>query len=130
MSLCIATAGKLLTLAIAEFSLSWTHSVERIRWEETWHISDEGLRPVLAVVLGSGAGMEIPEGAKRIDGAWHYEPKLAPQKQVVLAASGMTQGAWQLCAEGQCYELGAKAGETVTLFAEACESLPDGLRPR
>ncbi len=37
MSLCILAAGKTTVLAVASFTLAWTHSVERTRWIETWH---------------------------------------------------------------------------------------------
>ena len=30
-------------LAAATFTLSWTHSVEKTRWEETWRIAPAGL---------------------------------------------------------------------------------------
>ena len=31
MSLCILAAGKTVTISVAAFTLSWTHSVERTR---------------------------------------------------------------------------------------------------
>ena len=63
MSLCILAAGKTVTLAVAAFTLSWTHSVEKTRWEEDWAITPAGLQIVEARVKGSGAGMEPAEGA-------------------------------------------------------------------
>ena len=63
MSLCILAAGKTTVLAVSAFTLSWTHSVEKTRWEEDWRVTPAGLEIVEARVKGSGAGMEPPEGA-------------------------------------------------------------------
>ncbi|TIW17730.1 MAG: DUF1850 domain-containing protein, partial [Mesorhizobium sp.] len=73
MSLCILTAGKTVTLAAAAFTLSWTHSVERTRWQEDWKVSPTGLHVVEARVKGSGAGMEPPEGSVLREGWWVYQ---------------------------------------------------------
>jgi hypothetical protein len=117
MSLCILAAGKTVTLAVAAFTLSWTHSVERTRWQEDWAISANGLQIVEARVKGSGAGMEPAEGAVLSDGWWVYAPKLPPQRSLVLAASGATGEGWELCAGGSCITLGAAAGEPAILSA-------------
>ena len=85
MSLCILAAGKTMTLAVAAFTLSWTHSVEKTRWQEDWTITPAGLQIVEARVKGSGAGMEPAEGAVLSDGWWVYAPKLPPQRKLVLA---------------------------------------------
>ncbi|WP_214475350.1 DUF1850 domain-containing protein [Mesorhizobium sp. dw_380] len=120
MSLCILVAGKTLTLAVAAFTLSWTHSVERTRWEEDWKVTPSGLRVTEARIKGSGAGMEPPEGAVLKDGWWVYAPDVGPQRRLVLAASGATGGGWTLCTVQGCRELGKEAGETIVL--EPCES--------
>jgi hypothetical protein len=106
MSLCILGA-ETLRLAVASFTLAWTHSVERVRWEETWRITPAGLELVEARIRGSGAGMEPPDGARLEDGWWRYTPALPPQPTLALAASGATEGGWTLCAAGACRELGA-----------------------
>jgi hypothetical protein len=115
VSLCITAAGKTLVLAVAAFTLSWTHSVERTRWEEDWTITPDGLQILEARVEGSGAGMEPGKGAVQRDGWWVYAPKLPPQREVVLAASGATGEGWKLCAAQTCREIGAVAGEPVAL---------------
>ncbi|MBN9551249.1 MAG: DUF1850 domain-containing protein, partial [Alphaproteobacteria bacterium] len=79
MSLCILTAGKTLTLAVAAFTLSWTHSVEKTGWQEDWKLTPSGLQVVQARIRGSGAGMEPPEGAVLRDGWWTYAPRIGPQ---------------------------------------------------
>lgn len=120
MSLCILAGGKTVTLAAAAFTLAWTHSVEKISWQEDWIVAPDGLRIAEARVQGSGAGMEPPEGSVFRDGWWVYAPKLGTLPRLVLAASGATGEGWTLCADTGCMELGATAGEPVTL--EPCGS--------
>ncbi|MFD1981950.1 DUF1850 domain-containing protein [Mesorhizobium newzealandense] len=120
MSLCILAAGKTVTLSVAAFTLSWTHSVERTRWEEDWKVMPSGLQVVEARIKGSGAGMEPPEGAVLKDGWWLYAPKVGQQPHLVLAASGATGDGWTLCTVQGCRELDNAAGGTIVL--EPCES--------
>ena len=117
MSLCILAAGKMTVLAVSAFTLSWTHSIEKTRWEENWRVTPAGLEIAEARVKGSGAGMEPPEGAVLKDGWWAYRPKIGPQPAVKLAASGATGAGWTLCAGQACLELGTEAGEGVELSA-------------
>lgn len=124
MSLCILAAGKVTVLAVSAFTLSWSHSIEKTRWEEDWRVIPAGLQIVEARVKGSGAGMEPPEGAVFRHGWWSYRPKLGARPAVSLAASGATGAGWRLCAEQACLELGAEAGAAVELSvcAEADKS--------
>ncbi len=115
MSLCILAAGKTVTLAVAAFTLSWSHSVEKISWEEDWTVGADGLHIAEARVQGSGAGMEPPEGATLKNGWWIYAPKVGKLPRLVLAASGATGKGWKLCTDDGCLELGTMAGEPVTL---------------
>lgn len=117
MSLCILAAGKVTVLAVSAFTLSWSHSIEKTRWEEDWRVTPAGLRIVAARVKGSGAGMEPPEGAVLKDGWWSYRPRLGARPAVRLAASGATGGGWTLCAGQSCMDLGADAGGAVELSA-------------
>ena len=117
--LCLTAAGKVATIAATAFTLSWTHSVQKTRWEEHWRLTPAGLEIVEARVQGSGAGMDPPEGSVLEDGWWIYRPNLPPQARLVLAASGATGGGWELCAAGKCMEIGASAGEPVEIAA--CE---------
>jgi hypothetical protein len=117
MPLCLFAAGKATALAATAFTLSWTHSVERTRWEEDWRLSGTGLEIVEARVRGSGAGMEPPEGAVLKDGWWTYRPALPPVPSLVLAASGATGEGWRLCAAGECREIGVSAGAPATIAA-------------
>ncbi|MBZ9762672.1 DUF1850 domain-containing protein [Mesorhizobium sp. CA8] len=115
MSLCILAAGKTVTLAVAAFTLSWTHSVERTRWQEDWKVSPAGLQVVEARVKGSGAGMEPPEGSVLRGSWWVYAPRIGPQPRLVLAASGATWEGWTLCTADGCRELSETAGEPTVL---------------
>lgn len=103
--LCVAGGALLLSLATTEFTLDWTHSVERTTWWERWQVTGTGLAPVQARISAAGAGMEPPPDAVLRDGAWHYAPDLPPQRDVWLGASGATGGGWRLCADGRCHAL-------------------------
>jgi hypothetical protein len=109
--------GASLHLAVAAFTLAWTHSVERVRWEEDWTVGPAGLSLVEARVQGSGAGMDPGPDARLEGGWWRWRPGLPPQPEVVLAASGATGGGWTLCAGGTCRELGGAAGGPLRLYA-------------
>jgi hypothetical protein len=121
MTLCIATGGTVLALAVQSFTLSWTHSVTKTLWWEQWEVSADGIRPIEARISSSGAGMEPPEGAVLVDGVWFYVPNLPNQREVVLASSAMTGGGWLLCAQGTCRTLGDTPGPAIRLWAaDAC----------
>lgn len=108
MSLCIIAAGKTTMLAATVFTLSWTHSIERVAWQEDWQVTERGLEIVEARIKGSGAGMEPPDGSVFAGGWWHYNPAVAPLPELRLATSGAA-GAWQLCTPGKCLTIGGKA---------------------
>jgi hypothetical protein len=42
LSLCLTSAGVVKTLSLAAFTLGWTHSVEKIDWQEDWRIIPRG----------------------------------------------------------------------------------------
>ncbi|PBB87983.1 MULTISPECIES: DUF1850 domain-containing protein [unclassified Mesorhizobium] len=115
MSLCILAAGKTVTLAVAAFTLSWTHSVERTRWQEDWKVTPAGLQLIEARIQGSGAGMDPPEGSVLRNGWWSYVPRIGPQPRLMLAASGATRQGWTLCTATSCRDLGKTAGEAIVL---------------
>jgi hypothetical protein len=72
MSICLSVGAVIVSIAAQQFTLSWTHSVERIIWQEDWRVMDQTLSLVEARVRGSGAGMEVHEGAVLKEGVWHY----------------------------------------------------------
>jgi hypothetical protein len=123
MSLCVASAGSVLTLLAGSFSLSWTHSVEKTIWIEHWRVHENKLVLARASVQGSGAGIDLPPDAVWHGDHWSFVPRLPPLLRLNLAASGATAGGWQLCADGACQELGAAAEAEVSIWAtqSTCE---------
>ena len=125
LSLCLASAGVVKSLALAAFTLAWTHSVEKIEWQEDWRVSRDGLELAQARVKGSGAGMEPPPGARLINGWYQWRPDRGPMAQVVLGNSGAA-GEWRLCHDGNCRTLseifGHPVGVNVTTMS-TCKEL-------
>jgi hypothetical protein len=109
VSLCLATAGVVKSLAVASFMLTWTHSVEKTEWQEDWRITPQGLEIVEARVKGSGAGMEPPPEARLAEGWFRWKPQLPMLSEVALGNSGLV-GEWRLCTDGKCQELSAILG--------------------
>lgn len=122
MSLCILAGGKLVTLAVSAFTLSWTHSVEKITWREAWQVTPAGLVITEARVEGSGAGMDPPPDATFDGSGWTYRPDLPPLPRLVLADSGVA-GSWHLCADGSCRDLGGSGAGTIVI--ERCPAGDD-----
>jgi hypothetical protein len=122
LSLCLASAGVVKTLALAAFTLVWTHSIEKVGWQEDWRITPDGLLLVQARVKGFGAGMEPPPDARLINGWFQWQPQRAPMPELVLANSGAA-GEWRLCSDGKCRTLSEifdrPAGVNVTVMS-AC----------
>ncbi|MBI2255869.1 MAG: DUF1850 domain-containing protein [Proteobacteria bacterium] len=112
MNLCLLLAGgKQLLLAGSTFTLAWSHSVEKTRWEEDWQVGMTGFQLIEARIEGSGAGMEPPAGAVFDGKVWRYRPALAfVEDRLVLARSGATGGAWEICSEGACRDIPEAVG--------------------
>jgi hypothetical protein len=106
MSLCLAGTAAALSLVVPAFTLSWTHSVEKIEWQERWRVDGPSLVLEQSRVRGSGAGMEPPDDARLEQGVWVAPGHLAPLPVLRLAVSGATGSGWQWCAEGfGCHDL-------------------------
>jgi hypothetical protein len=75
MPVCLATSVATAALAANAFTLGWTHSIERLRWEESWRVEGEVLVLEAVRVRGHGAGMEPPPGAVLQDGVWVWHPR-------------------------------------------------------
>ncbi|CAN5454720.1 hypothetical protein BH10PSE11_BH10PSE11_19800 [soil metagenome] len=112
MGLCLATAGVVKSLAVTAFMLAWTHSVEKIEWQEDWRVTPQGLELVEARVKGSGAGMEPPPEALLKDGWFRWKPQLPILPDVVLGNSGLA-GEWRFCNDGKCQDLSVILGRPV-----------------
>ena len=123
LSLCLASAGAVKTLSIAAFTLAWTHSIEKVEWQEDWRVIPQGLQLVQARVKGFGAGMEPPPEARLVNGWFQWKPARAPMPELMLGNSGAA-GEWRLCSNGRCRTLseifGHPVGANVTTMS-ACE---------
>ncbi len=56
MALCLSAGALAASLAVQSFTLAWTYSIEKVRWDEDWRVG-ERLELVAARILGAGAGM-------------------------------------------------------------------------
>ena len=117
IGVCLAAAGLVagatISLPLPAFTLAWTHSIEKIRWEEDYRVlqTAHGARLQLseARIRGSGAGMEPPPDAVFADGAWHYRPPLAPLERLHLARSDYVAD-YSICWDGRCQPLATLVG--------------------
>lgn len=114
IGVCLTAAGLALSLSLQTFTLAWTHSIEKIRWEEDYRAvqTPDGARLQLteARIRGSGAGMEPPPDAVLTkDGVWHYRPPLAPLERLQLARSDYVAD-YSICWDSGCHPLAELAG--------------------
>jgi hypothetical protein len=120
--LCLAAGAVIATLPLSAFTLAWTHSIEKIRWEEDYRVEDRRLVLTEARIKGTGAGMEPPAGAEFKNGVWRYKPKLPPLERLSLSHSPYAAG-YEICSEGGCRPLaGILTGlpEVATIEIRAC----------
>jgi hypothetical protein len=94
------------------FTLAWTHSIEKVRWEEDYAVvasTTPGQPPVLqaltARVQGSAAGMEPPEDAVPRNGWYEYTPRMWSPTGLRLTRSVYTAD-YEWCSKGLCVPLG------------------------
>jgi hypothetical protein len=105
IGLCLGLAGAVWAeLPVPAFTLAWTHTIEKIRWEEDYRVTPEGLLLGEARVKGSGAGMEIPDGAELREGSWHYQRQLPPLQPLRLGRTPEA-GDYQLCFNQRCHSM-------------------------
>lgn len=99
--ICLVAGKVVAPLMAGAMTLAWTHSVEKIAWEEDWRATPAGLELMEARVKGSGAGMEPPPNARLVNGSWIWKPNLPLQAEVVMRRSGATAD-WRICIKGKC----------------------------
>lgn len=99
-AICLSSGANRVVLPANHFTLSWTHSIEKIAWDEDWRLDADALVLVEARVRGSGAGMEPAPGARLIDGVWHYT--VARRESALLLAHSPYVAGYTLCAAGRC----------------------------
>ena len=112
LALAASAAAPPVFVPVERFTLAWTHSIEKVRWEEDYAVvaaASAGQPPVLqartARVRGSGAGMEPPDDAVLRNGWYEYTPRMGSPQGLRLTRSPYTADyAW--CVDGQCVPLG------------------------
>ena len=107
MQFCLLAAGALIHLHTAALTLAWTHSIEKIRWEEDYRATPAGIALTQDRIQGTGAGMEPPPDATFDGKWWRYHARIGPQPQVILRRSGMTVSDWQVCIKDKCRTMGS-----------------------
>lgn len=125
IGLCLGLAGVVWAeLPVPAFTLAWTHTIEKIRWEEDYRVSAEGLLLGEARIKGSGAGMEVPDGAELRNGSWHYQNQLPPLQPLRVGRTPEA-GDYQLCIDQRCRPmsdwLGPPQASQPTLELWSCE---------
>ncbi|GGE53339.1 hypothetical protein GCM10007276_32970 [Agaricicola taiwanensis] len=111
--LCLAGGGTVTKLAVAAFTLTWMHTIEKIPWEEDWHLSGKELVVDEVRIKGTGAGMEPAPDARLEDGFYRWTPKDNTRTEIILRRSDAPNvGDWNFCTEGQCRTLGTIVPET------------------
>jgi hypothetical protein len=108
--LALAAAGQAAApvfVPVQHFTLAWTHSIEKTRWEEDYAVLP-GAMPVLqaltARVRGSGAGMEPPPDAVLRNGWFEYTPPSLAPHGLRLTRSVFTAD-YDWCVGGRCAPL-------------------------
>lgn len=110
MALCIAGGAMLAQIAASGFTLAWTHSVERIPWQEDWRIEAGRLVLETARVKGSGAGIDPPPEA-RLENGWYVWHPRETRAEIILRRAPEVDD-WRICVEGtECRRLGDIVGE-------------------
>lgn len=90
-----AASDRVRFVPVQRFTLAWTHSIEKIRWEEDYHVRrQDQAAPTLVLdrarVKGSGAGMDPPADAVFRDGWYEYTPTAQPDGPLRLTRSEFT----------------------------------------
>ncbi|MBI3505472.1 MAG: DUF1850 domain-containing protein [Proteobacteria bacterium] len=107
-ALCLGIFPALVGASVpaSDFTLAWTHSIEKVRWEEDWQVRGDRIVPIAARVRGGGAGMEPPADAVLRDGWFHYVPHVSPLTHVTLSRRGFAAD-YELCWDGACRPMAA-----------------------
>ena len=94
----------------AAFTLAWSHSIEKLRWEEDYAVQADAqgkhprLRALAARVKGSAAGMEPPPDAVLRGGWYHYTPQNTAPERLDLSRSEYVPD-YELCTAEGCHPL-------------------------
>ena len=124
MDICIAIAltTTVLLHVPGSVTLDWQHSVEHFQIEEDWLATPGGLVLREVRTEGLGAGVHVPDDARRVGRQWRFTPAMAPQPRVVLANSRFAAG-YRACWSGQCTRLSTLRGASDRpLVMQACDA--------
>lgn len=95
---------------VTEFTLAWTHSIEKVRWEEDYaveldaHTHQPVLHATAARIKGSAAGMEPPDDAVLRHGWYFYTPSIKYPAELRLTRSEFTPD-YDWCVHGSCQSM-------------------------
>jgi len=107
------------------FTLAWTHSIEKVRWEEDYALNLDAagqprLHATAARIRGSAAGMEPPPDAVLRGGWYHYTPSETHPALLRLTRSEFTPD-YDWCMAGRCQSLSTFiASDQGVTWAWAC----------
>jgi hypothetical protein len=115
LGMCLTLASALhavpVFVPVQRFTLAWTHSIEKVRWEEDYAVAASpvaGQPPVLlalkARIKGSAAGMEPPDDAVLRNGWYEYTPRQTTLPELQLTRSEFTDD-YDWCMDGHCQKL-------------------------
>lgn len=131
LGICLSLAAALqgspvVFVPVTEFTLAWTHSIEKVRWEEDYAVrlgavhGQPVVHAVQARVRGSAAGMEPPPDAVLRQGWYHYTPAIPNPTELRLTRSEFTPD-YEVCVQGRCRPMAAwmPSDDGITLL-KAC----------
>ena len=133
--LALAAAGQATApvfVPVEHFTLAWTHSIEKVRWEEDYAVrlgdalsAPPVLQALTARVRGSGAGMEPPPDAVLRDGWYGYTPRTVSPQGLRLTRSAFTAD-YDWCVDGRCAPLAAllPSDGDITLLTPCTDPAP------
>ena len=114
--LSLAAAGQAAApvfVPVERFTLAWTHSIEKVRWEEDYAVRPSAkpgapsvLQALTARVRGSGAGMEPPPDAVLHNGWYEYTPNTWTPEGLRLTRSPYTAD-YDWCTSAGCVPMAA-----------------------
>lgn len=132
LGVCLSLAAALqgtpeVFVPVTCFTLAWTHSIEKVRWEEDYAVQENPTPdqpPVLialkARIKGSAAGMEPPDDAVLKNGWFEYAPRQTTVSELRLTRSEFTAD-YDWCVDGRCQSMSTLiASDTGVTSARAC----------
>lgn len=131
MGVCLSLAAALqgtpeVFVPVTRFTLAWTHSIEKVRWEEDYAVQlaagtrQPVLHAVQARVKGSAAGMEPPPDAVLRNGWYSYTPAQKVVPELRLTRSEFTPD-YDWCVAGVCQKMSTLiASDAGITRARAC----------